>query len=134
MVDPDGLATADPLGLGAPAARRLAFRELGLAIGLAAAERLGVTPFPTLREQIQTFWLVAEHRRAASWTEHQDINDVMLATSLAPDGYLVMPQPPLQVSVRSPGVETVQALPQGSPERQGQVAGVGQLAGRSRQE
>ena len=29
-----------------------------------------------------------ENRRAPSWVEHQDINDVMLATSLEPAGFL----------------------------------------------
>jgi hypothetical protein len=31
-----------------------------------------------------------EHRDDATWREHQDINAVMLATSLAPDGYLAL--------------------------------------------
>lgn len=92
-----------------PAAHRLAFRELGLAIGLHAAQRLEellrLRPelhawqdrlAPHLQEilrhlplcsQIEEFWLSAEHQRAASWAEHLDINTVMLATSLAPDGY-----------------------------------------------
>ncbi|MGD9082806.1 MAG: hypothetical protein PVJ50_06225 [Desulfobacterales bacterium] len=39
-------------------------------------------------EAIEKFWLDPKNRRAKSWTEHQDINSVMLATSLAPDGYL----------------------------------------------
>lgn len=78
-----------------PAEQRLAFRELGLAIGLAAARsledaRLG--SFGHLRQDIQEFWLEPAHRRVASWTEHQDINDVMLATSLAPAGFLVLDQ------------------------------------------
>lgn len=92
-----------------PAAQRLAFRELGLAIGLHAAERIEVlfrkkpelcakrnSFMPRLREilhhrpfcyKIEEFWLSAEHQQAASWTEHQDINTVMLATSLSPGGY-----------------------------------------------
>jgi hypothetical protein len=85
-----------------PAPRRLGFRELGLAIGLAAAgrmvedaERAGPRPMASelreylgLREQIEDFWLLPEHRRDATWIEHADINDVMLATSLSPEGYL----------------------------------------------
>jgi hypothetical protein len=76
-----------------PAARRLAFRELGFAIGLAALERLrgkrpGLAELLPLREEIAGFWLRPEHRRAESWLEHEDINEVMLATSLAPDGFL----------------------------------------------
>lgn len=92
-----------------PASTRLAFRELGLAIGLQAAERTRkallephASPDPrkqldailrhvSLRTDIETFWLNAPNRRAQSWTEHQDINEVMLATSLAPDGCLALP-------------------------------------------
>lgn len=92
-----------------PAAYRLAFRELGLAIGLHAAERLEelfrkrpeilakqdsfadrlreILHHMPLCSQIESFWLSAENQRGASWTGHQDINRVMLATSLAPDGY-----------------------------------------------
>jgi hypothetical protein len=84
-----------------PAEMRLAFRELGLAIGLAAVPLMGdgsaagskVTPlhrFTGLREEIQSFWLRAEHREATSWLEHQSINEVVLATSLAPEGYLAL--------------------------------------------
>ena len=93
-----------------PADHRLAFRELGLSIGLHAGEKLaglirqtpsdfkmknrlhsraeslmGVAP---LRDIIETFWLAPANRQASSWTGHRDINMVMLATSLAPDGYL----------------------------------------------
>jgi hypothetical protein len=82
-----------------PARYRLAFRELGLAIGLHAVERLrnltGNSParkalmsYVPLAETIESFWLEAENRHADSWTEHREINMVMLATSLAPDGYL----------------------------------------------
>lgn len=94
-----------------PAKYRLAFRELGLAIGLHAAQRLQqqdtrhtqqralIAPLRTLmqhqslREMIETFWLDSRQQRAATWLEHQDINSVMLATSLAPDGFLVIPAP-----------------------------------------
>jgi hypothetical protein len=93
-----------------PAAFRLAFRELGLAIGLRAVIRLRglVSDHPDrwgseaplgdvldaldshmpLIEQIEGFWLDPDHRGAESWTEHHDINRVMLATCLAPVGYL----------------------------------------------
>jgi hypothetical protein len=91
--------------LGMPAARRLAFRELGLAIGLAVLER-DDWPAPTdtararlarlsrhapLRAEIEAFWLRAEHRAVDSWREHANINDVMLATSLSPEGFVVLP-------------------------------------------
>ncbi|MCY1071591.1 hypothetical protein OV090_43005 [Nannocystis sp. RBIL2] len=93
-----------------PANRRLAFRELGLAIGLHAVERLTAAarrdpgPYeamPAARsdlerlatflpwlEVIESFWSQAEHRRSQTWLAHRDINEVMLATSLAPEGYL----------------------------------------------
>jgi hypothetical protein len=89
---------------------RLAFRELGLSIGLRAVKRtqdlLAQHPdafdsVPTLRsrlellmryvpliETIECFWLDAATREGATWREHQDINAVMLATSLAPEGGL----------------------------------------------
>ena len=81
---------------------RLGFRELGLAIGLAALERLIAAPmsrtnqarldafrsYLPLRRAIIDYWLAPDHRAAASWTAHRDINEVMLATSLMPDGWL----------------------------------------------
>jgi hypothetical protein len=72
-----------------PARRRLAFRELGLAIGLAAV----ATEHARLGAAIVDFWLDPASRRAESWTDHQDINDVMLATALAPAGFLVLRTP-----------------------------------------
>jgi hypothetical protein len=91
-----------------PAHDRLAFRELGLSIGLHAVERLNTlieqntdlfnknlhTQIKTLmgcmpmRETIEGFWLDNANRKSVTWKEHRDINMVMLATSLAPDGYL----------------------------------------------
>jgi hypothetical protein len=93
-----------------PAGYRLAFRELGLSIGLRAVEKMhGLTEqksgplwkkdslhsllktlgrYAGLRETIETFWLEGTNREAGSWIEHRDINGVMLATSLAPDGFL----------------------------------------------
>jgi hypothetical protein len=82
-----GLAHID---LGGPAHRRLAFRELGLAIGLAAVERLGEQRFVALREQIERFWLDPAHRASRTYCEHADINDVMLATALVPDGFFAL--------------------------------------------
>ena len=43
-----------------------------------------------LREEIEAFWLERVHRASESWIDHREINMVMLATSLAPDGYLEM--------------------------------------------
>lgn len=74
-----------------PAEQRLAFRELGLAIGLHADAKLRGGSLPShdrLRDAIIAFWLDPENRKAKSWTEHRDINEVMLATSLLPDGFL----------------------------------------------
>jgi hypothetical protein len=92
-----------------PAEYRLAFRELGLAIGLHALERMyraagkesaaatgprlrsrlqELMRYLPLRADIETFWRDPEHQRGTTWLEHQDINTVMLATSLVPDGFL----------------------------------------------
>ncbi len=93
-----------------PAGFRLAFRELGLSIGLQAVEKIRelieqksgllrekdsllsllktLSRYAGLKEIIEKFWLEGTNRYADSWTAHQDINWVMLATSLAPDGFL----------------------------------------------
>lgn len=93
-----------------PPEYRLAFRELGLVIGLHAVERmkalidsddngLAVNPrlhaqlgalmqYAHLREHIKNFWIHPEHQQGSGWSEHRDINEVMLATSLIPDGCL----------------------------------------------
>ncbi len=75
-----------PLGL--PADQRLAFRELGLALGLHAAERLGGTlaSYATLARELEAFWLDPGNQAAPTWTGHRDINAVTLAASLAPEG------------------------------------------------
>jgi hypothetical protein len=100
-----GLRAWLPRGeLGAPAGRRLAFRELGLAIGLAAVPRMRragasapivdrLAELVPLARAIEDFWLRPENRAAESWSEHVDINEVMLATSLAPDGFLELDLP-----------------------------------------
>ncbi|MFX0084706.1 MAG: hypothetical protein ACFFAU_03450 [Candidatus Hodarchaeota archaeon] len=62
----------------------LAFRELGLAIGLQAAKKMLVLEeYWPLIDEINNYWL-----KNSVWTEHKDINKVMLATSLAPDSFL----------------------------------------------
>jgi hypothetical protein len=78
-----------------PAAHRLGFRELGLAIGLAAVPLLGpsaqlLTRFAPLRREIEAFWLDPVNRRSQTWLDHEHINAVMLATALVPDGYLTL--------------------------------------------
>jgi len=88
------------------ARRRLAFRELGLAIGLAAVERLSAIASPALRplvaeveryaplrNALEAFWLQPENQRSETWLEHADINTVMLATSLLPDGFVSLLNP-----------------------------------------
>ncbi len=77
--------------LARPAHHRLAFREVGLAIGLSAVERSlgsGFSQLARVRDAIVAFWSDAEHRDSTTYREHQDINDVMLATSLSPDGFI----------------------------------------------
>jgi len=69
---------------------RLAFRELGLAIGLKAPVKQG----PDVRlliGDIEGFWSDEDNRRNTTWQEHQDINEVMLATALEPQGFLRLP-------------------------------------------
>ena len=93
-----------------PAAYRLAFRELGLSIGLHGLEKMQVwvrahpQKFPPavprrleqlsehlyLREKIEQFWLNAVLREEPSWNQHREINIVMLATCLGPDGFLAV--------------------------------------------
>lgn len=91
-----------------PASRRLPFRELGLALGLhgleliteiAANERLRESAgllerYLPLAARIESFRREPRNQEAATWTAHRDINDVMLAATLAPSGFLVLEQPP----------------------------------------
>jgi hypothetical protein len=106
-------ATSGELQL--PAEHRLAFRELGLAIGLQAVRLMeeaashgpvrspatdavrprlrGLMRHMPVGERIESFWRDPEHRRSLAWSEHRDINDVMLATSLVPEGCLVLSSP-----------------------------------------
>lgn len=96
--------------LEAPADYRLGFRELGLAIGLEAVARMlrahddgdeaGIeTPLEALRRHlplgraITAFWQDPAHRENPTWVEHLDINEVMLATALLPDGFLDLALP-----------------------------------------
>ncbi len=96
--------------LNLPAEYRLAFRELGLAIGLQTISRMQkqieqqpehfsdakliltlmtkLSHFHRIHELIESFWVEPDHQSVKTWQEHADINKVMLATSLAADGYL----------------------------------------------
>ncbi|MDD5008061.1 MAG: hypothetical protein PHU49_06580 [Syntrophorhabdaceae bacterium] len=98
--------------LHAPARYRLAFRELGLSIGLHALKKLDALigedqdlfrddrdiavflkthwKYMSIGEKIEAFWLDGQHQASPAWNEHRDINMVMLATSLAPDGFLTL--------------------------------------------
>ncbi|MEM1582809.1 MAG: hypothetical protein QXK89_09935 [Candidatus Bathyarchaeia archaeon] len=92
-----------------PADLRLAFRELGLSIGLKAAVKLrglvensrklssnpdlvsaakDLSGYIWLSNEIDRFWLSPKNRESRTWLEHRDINTVMLATSLIPDAFL----------------------------------------------
>ncbi len=78
------------------ASHRLAFRELGLAIGLAAADEMNardLARYADLRRAIMSFWTDAVHRRSDAYRAHEDINDVMLATALEPHSFLSLSQP-----------------------------------------
>ena len=90
-----------------PPEYRLAFRELGLAIGLRTLETIRaltgeyasyfsnrtllesqlaeLMPYQQLAELIEDFWLLPENQTGSTWQEHIDINSVMLATSLLTD-------------------------------------------------
>ncbi len=95
-----------------PAAYRLPFREFGLAIGLQAVQRLQqsleeqpdrypghaqyqqiverLLSYLPLAKEITDFWQNPHNQQAETWKDHLDINAVMLATSLAPDGFLTI--------------------------------------------
>ena len=103
-------AFADSGSLRLPAEYRLAFRELGLSIGLSGVGGLlhlidenpalfggdsslqvqveALQSYVPLGEAIERFWLDSGNQEAGSWTEHREINMVMLATSLAPEGFV----------------------------------------------
>ncbi|HEY6007331.1 MAG TPA: hypothetical protein VIU40_03345 [Geobacteraceae bacterium] len=94
------------------AAYRLAFRELGLSIGLKGVVALrgwaektpervapasplwrkieALTGYLPFAGEIEDFWLEGRNRESGTWREHREINMVMLATSLVPDGFLTI--------------------------------------------
>jgi len=93
-----------------PAKQRLPFREFGLSIGLHGIAKMKklldqhagyftepvrtgelldeLETYVPLCDYIEAFWMDTENRKSPTWLEHLDINSVMLATSLDPDGYL----------------------------------------------
>jgi hypothetical protein len=108
-----GLASCSRRGfLDLPAGQRLAFRELGLATGLAGVTELqryillnpevftdhdslqrkarAILRYVPVGNAIKEFWMSATNRQSVTWTGHRDINRVMLATSIAPEGFLMI--------------------------------------------
>ena len=94
-----------------PADYRLAFRELGMSMGLKGVEKLmgwieenpilfkksslkqqvgTLMEYVPLGETIERFWMDIKNRKTCNWIEHREINMVMLATSLAPNGFLMI--------------------------------------------
>ena len=49
-----------------------------------------VLRYGPMGDEIESFWRDPDQQRADTWSEHRDINEVMLATSLAPDGFLFL--------------------------------------------
>ena len=97
--------------LNLPVSHRLAFRELGLAIGLRALPIIAdadqkrqkrdsgaglrydgpLNSFcytDRLSRRSSVLWMSHAQRHDESWQAHQNINDVMLATALMPDMFL----------------------------------------------
>jgi hypothetical protein len=93
--------------LNLPPSHRLAFRELGLAIGLRALPVIAnitksriesmpglqrtlelLLPYQSLAEEIISVWLPCAQHQDRYWQAHQDINDVTLATALIPHEFL----------------------------------------------
>lgn len=104
-------AYASMRDLDRPAGHRLAFRELGLSIGLSAVEEMvgcreerpdlftpnklnnyldSLFELLPLREKIEEFWQEERNQQASTWGDHQEINMVTLACSLAPGQFLLI--------------------------------------------
>ncbi len=91
---------------------RLPFREFGLSIGLHGLKRIKdwikeedsklrgykgldevvakLFGYYHLTEKIEGFWLDSDNQTVQTWMDHRDINSVMLATSLGPDGFVLI--------------------------------------------
>ena len=96
--------------LASPLTNRLAFRELGLAIGLKAVSAIAhvieesrshfqnrgdlsrsinlLQRHVSIGDEIISAWQAHAEHQAKSWRAHQDINEVMLATALIPNTFL----------------------------------------------
>jgi hypothetical protein len=101
-------AFAGHLPLSYPPEHRLAFRELGLSIGLQTIPLMrtlvetnpdmfttrlkeeidDLNKYLPLSGAIEDFWRKPSSQQANTWREHLDINAVTLATSLLPDEFL----------------------------------------------
>jgi len=93
-----------------PAANRLAFREAGLSLGIRMMNdevreaHVGARAFrniqsaSTLADEVDAFWSEPQHREVRTWKDHEDINSVMLASSLiardAPQAFCLYPPGP----------------------------------------
>jgi hypothetical protein len=89
---------------------RLAFREIGLSIGFKGLNLMEKfiekTPeifisthlkqlkqlqnYQYMVRYIDEYWLDPKNQESTNWKEHRDINTVMLATALYPDGFLIL--------------------------------------------
>jgi hypothetical protein len=89
---------------------RLAFRELGLSIGFKGLNLMEkfveknpeifisthlkqlkqLQNYQYMVRYIDEYWLDPKNQESTNWKEHQDINTVMLATTLYPDGFLIL--------------------------------------------
>jgi hypothetical protein len=88
---------------------RLAFRELGLSTGLKGLNQMkgsltrsrgqrisadlfqkvtDLERFEPIGNEIDRFWSSPQNQMATTWSDHKEINMVMLATSLAPRSFL----------------------------------------------
>ncbi|HXX06585.1 MAG TPA: hypothetical protein VEJ43_00770 [Pseudolabrys sp.] len=96
--------------LAEPASNRLAFRELGLAIGLKAVPSIRhritehgthfenrtnlrrainlIETHASMSDEIIGAWLPHAEDQDKNWRRHQDINEVMLSTALVPNTFL----------------------------------------------
>jgi hypothetical protein len=103
-------ACAGKMDMRLPPEYRLAFRELGLSIGLHAVPSMqqltagnpdlfpehlcqdvgGLRRYTPVAVAIESFWRDLRSQQAQSWREHRDINSVMLATSLLPSEFLAV--------------------------------------------
>lgn len=83
-----------------PARLRLPYREFGLSLGLRSltyvrADRRGsLERYLPLADEIESFWRRPGNQSFPTWVDHLDINEVMLASSLAPEGVVRLSRVP----------------------------------------